>query len=623
MGTLIALAGRPAIDTPPGAWTSRLGDDLPVALGVETGIGPRVVAATSAEGHLHAVLAGALTNRRELEEVTLRSGTPSGGRNDAALALRLYEGRGEQSVSALRGGFALALWDGRRGRLVLARDQVGAQSLYYAAARNSCAAATRLAPLLRMRDLAGEPDVAFVDVLLSLGTVPGPSTPYPGIRQIRPGELLVWEPGRVRSHRYWQLRFHELREERHTVAREAAQRAREQLEEAVRQRTAGTVTGLLLSDGLGAASVLALAATLDRRPAIALTIGRSEADAHVRAAAARARAAGVEHRVVAPAIDWDRAVERSLAVHGAPIGGMEEALLEPAVATLTAPVRVVLAGGGVEDVLGGGPAERAWAGCERYRATPGLVRECLDILAASGWPRGLAWTVRAARSAPVDILADTELVPPFDARRALYTPDVARLTDAGPTRPLLTALVGDAVSSGATDPRDVLYAVRLAIGAPRVAAGLANAVGVDACLWQPLIDPRIAQMAATIPGRLRAAPAGRARLLDGALAPELPRELRQRAHQPLRPPPAAWREGSLQAVVEDTLAPDRIERLGVFDARAVAHVRARHAAGDAALGEILWRLVLVSRWLERPVRRLADDYSSAPEATSAVIASSS
>src|SRR5262245_27065142 len=104
MGTLIALAGRPAIDTPPGAWTTRLGDDLPVALGVETGIGPRVVAATNADGRLHVVLAGALTNRRELEEVALRGGGAGGARNDAALALRLYEGRGEQSVSALRGG---------------------------------------------------------------------------------------------------------------------------------------------------------------------------------------------------------------------------------------------------------------------------------------------------------------------------------------------------------------------------------------------------------------------------------------------------------------------------------------------------------------------------------------
>jgi asparagine synthase (glutamine-hydrolysing) len=474
-----------------------------------------------------------------------------------------------------------------------------------------------------MRDVAGEPDIGFVDVLLGLGTVPGPATAYPGVRQIRPGELLVWEPGRVRAQRYWQLRFHELREERHTLAREAAQRAREQLEEAVRQRAAGTVTGLLLSDGLGAASVLALAASLDRRPAVALTVGFSETDARVRAAGALARAAGVEHAVVVPTVDWDVAATRSLAVHGAPIGGMGEALLEPGVAALTAPVRVVLAGGGAEDVLGGGPAERAWAGCERYRATPGLVRECLDILASTGRPRGLAWTVRAARSAPVDVLADTEMSLRLDARRGLYTPDVARLVDAGPTRSVLAALVGDAVGSGATDPRDVLYAVRLALGTPRMAAALANAVGVDACIWHPLVDPRIAQMAATIPGRLRATPSGRARLLDGALAPELSRELRQRAHEPLLPPPAAWRTGSLQALVEETLAPDRVGRLGIFDAGAIMRLRARHAAGDAALGDLLWRLVLTSRWLERPARALADDYSSAPEATSDVIASSS
>src|SRR5262249_40487068 len=149
-----------------------------------------------------------------------------------------------------------------RGRLVLARDQLGVQSLFYAAARGHCVAATRLAPLLAIPGLAGAPDVALVDVVLALGAVPPPATVDPGIRQVRPGELLVWEPGRLRAQRYWQLRFPDARDARRTVAREAVRRVREQLDDAVRIRTAGVVSGLLLSGGLGAGSVLAIAAAL-------------------------------------------------------------------------------------------------------------------------------------------------------------------------------------------------------------------------------------------------------------------------------------------------------------------------------------------------------------------------
>jgi len=46
----------------------------------------------------------------------------------------------------------------------------------------------------------------------------------------------------------------------------------QKLEDAVRIRTAGVVPGMLLSGGLGSASVLALAAALDRRPALAVSV---------------------------------------------------------------------------------------------------------------------------------------------------------------------------------------------------------------------------------------------------------------------------------------------------------------------------------------------------------------
>lgn len=49
----------------------------------------------------------------------------------AAEVLRLYGERGPAMVSCLRGAFALALWDGRRRTMLLARDAGGARPLYY------------------------------------------------------------------------------------------------------------------------------------------------------------------------------------------------------------------------------------------------------------------------------------------------------------------------------------------------------------------------------------------------------------------------------------------------------------------------------------------------------------
>jgi len=620
MGGLIALAGWPAVEPPEGAWCTRLGADLPVALAVESGPGPAVVTATSSDGRLHVVVAGSLANRRELEETVDRRGAATGTRNHAAVVLRLYEGRGEQSVSALRGGFALALWDGRRGRLVLARDQLGVQTLYYAAGRGHCVAATRLGPLLRIPGLAGSPDVALIDVVLALAVVPAPATVYPGVRQVCPGELLVWEPGRLRTQRYWQLRFPEARDVRRTVARESVRRVREQLDDAVRIRTSGVVPGMLLSGGLGAASVLALATALDRRPAAAMTVVGEDA-AEPAQAAALARRAGVEHERVAPDVDWAAAADRALAVHGAPIGGMDEPLLAGAIEALGARGRLVLLGCGAEEALGGGPAERTWAACERYRALPGLARECVDILAGTGWPAWLARTVHAARSAPVDVFAGVDVSLDAEARRALYGAELRHMVDAGPTLGIVGALAGEAVSQGASDARDVLYALRLAIGIPRHAGRLAAAI--DGELAFPLVDPRVVQTSASVPARVRASIRQRAGLLQHAVAPELPRDVQRQAHRSLVPGKEAWHGGSLRALVDDVLDAARVRRLGIFDADGIARLRARHAAGAPGLAPLLWRLVLVSCWLDEPARVLAGGYSSTPSATSAVIASSS
>ena len=50
---------------------------------------------------------------------------------DSEILVHLYEDEGLETLTRMRGMFALALWDGSLGRLVLARDRLGQKPLYW------------------------------------------------------------------------------------------------------------------------------------------------------------------------------------------------------------------------------------------------------------------------------------------------------------------------------------------------------------------------------------------------------------------------------------------------------------------------------------------------------------
>ena len=122
------------------------------------------------------VLDGEVLNHRALRHSLELVGHIFRSGSDAEVALHAYEQWDLDFVAHLQGPFALALWDDRRDRLVLARDRLGRKPLYLAQYRSRLGFASAILPLLTEMNLPRRIDPAGLAQVLAQGWVAPPRT---------------------------------------------------------------------------------------------------------------------------------------------------------------------------------------------------------------------------------------------------------------------------------------------------------------------------------------------------------------------------------------------------------------------------------------------------------------
>ena len=243
-----------------GVWLSRhaaLGHRRLAVIDIEGGRQPMQRA-----GHLGdpvvITFSGEIYNFQELRTQLSSAGWSFATRSDTEVLLTAYLEWGPDLVTRLNGMYAFAIWDERRQQLLLARDRLGIKPLYYAMLGDGLVFGSEPKALLAHPEMAAEVDLEGIAELM---VVPRARTPghavYRGMRELKPGCLVLADASGCRENRYWQV---EARPHTKDFAATTAD-VRSLLTDIVnRQIVADVPVGTLLSGGIDSSAITALAA---------------------------------------------------------------------------------------------------------------------------------------------------------------------------------------------------------------------------------------------------------------------------------------------------------------------------------------------------------------------------
>lgn len=134
---------------------------------------------------------GEIYNYATLNEMLLRRGHQLRTKSDTETLVHAYEEFGDEFLAHLNGIFALAIWDARRGRLLLARDRTGVKPLYYTVTGGALIFASELKAILAYPKVERNIDLVALGEYLSFEYVPTPRTIFQNIYKLEPGHLLT------------------------------------------------------------------------------------------------------------------------------------------------------------------------------------------------------------------------------------------------------------------------------------------------------------------------------------------------------------------------------------------------------------------------------------------------
>ena len=558
------------------------------------------------------VFNGEIYNYGELRRDLLARGHRLSTKSDTETIVHLYEDEGPAAVARLRGMFAIALWDSRRRRLLLARDRFGKKPLYYAVLPQGIYFASEL-KCFRGLDIPFEIDTDALKFYFQFGYIPDPWSPFRAIRKLAPGGWLTYDSeGVVRQERYWTLPAPATEAPQGMTEAGVRDRLREVFDESVRIRMIADVPlGAFLSGGIDSSSIVASMALQSKEPVKTFSIGFEEAEFNeLPYARELARQYKTDHHELIVRPDSVGLISR-LAHHFDEPFADSAAIPTFLVSEFAARyVKVVLTGDGGDELFAGYESFFDIQKLSAFDRIPQVARRMLssvaDFLPYSTYGKNRLRVM--SRPSALDRYFE-HIYTPFMLRRELLKPEWMLADDAGfMARSFPDCLLAEgteALSQALYFEATAKLTGDMLVKVDRMS--MAHSLEVRC----PLLDHELAELAASIPTSWKMRNGqGKAILID-AIGDRLPPALRHRKKMGFGVPLAHWFRGPLRDFLHDHLLGDRFTGRGIASPVFVRHLIQEHQSGRRDNSDTLWALLMLELWF-RNWEPVAQESSAQP-----------
>jgi len=560
------------------------------------------------DGTMWVVFNGEIYNFKDLRPDLEKRGHQFRTNSDTEVIIHAYEELGEDCFRKFNGMFAIAMWDERNGRLILARDRLGKKPLYYSSLRDTFLFGSELKAILTYPGFPRKLDRLSLKKYLFYEFIPCPHTIFEDARKLPPASYLTWQNGRIEVHEYWSPFPPGQRPEKLDEV-SAGDQMMGLLRQSVRRRLIADVPlGIFLSGGIDSSAIAAMAQEEVPGKVETFSIGFEDPSFdESKYALMVSRHLGTDHH------EQKMSPEDLLNI----VPNLPDILDEPMADASILPtyllskftrkhVTVALGGDGGDELFAGYPTYLAHRFADRYGCILNPLHPMLTFfgnllpvsddnisfdfkvkkfLSGIGHPdsiRNSVW-LGSFSFQELERILSPEAGTPFDAEELVE--EISLHERKFPLQDRMTLL----------QYLDLKLYLQESILVKVDRASMACSLEVRA----PFLDHELVEFVMGLPSRWKLKGLASKYLLKKAMKTVLPEEVIQRKKKGFGVPIAKWVKGPLKELFSDMLDPSRIRREALLDGDSVSSLLQSHLRNQRDNRKQLWTLLVWELWSDR------------------------